>query len=219
MVESMGTPPARYGSIKDVPFGELVRNACQKNSQAFGALYERYKEPIIRRLTLLVSDRETALDLCQETFVRAWQSVSPDIASRFERWLYKIAYHLAIDYLRHKRRIMFLPLPEDGQDGPTDYGQSLHQEVTGQEDRIVAFLFLQEAFAAMSPQYRVCMQLKFQEKYTIWEIAQTLDISEKAVSANISRGYTQLRKIYTHMMGDGHETSKGGNKRNDRINI
>src|SRR5262249_6202405 len=67
-------------------------------------LYEEYQRPVLAYLTRLVSDRETAEDLCQETFIKAmrgWEG--RDSSASVGAWLYRIATNTAYDYLRRRR--------------------------------------------------------------------------------------------------------------------
>ena len=69
-------------------------------------LYEEYQRPVLAYLTRLVSDREAAEDLCQETFIKAmrgWEGRDP--TASVAAWVYRIATNTAYDYLRRRRRI------------------------------------------------------------------------------------------------------------------
>lgn len=189
----------------DKPDNEHLRKstltlACERNQAAFAMLYEEYRAPLGQRLFALVNDREAAYDLYQETFMRAWQAVSPTVEPFFQQWLYTIARNVAIDYLRHAKKITFVPLPEDEESGAAAYGSLLYDTMT--DDTMMAAFFLRNLLGAMSPQYRTCLLLQLHWGYTQAEIAGILGISEKSVSTNVSRGYRQVRKLYSAMMGD-----------------
>lgn len=202
-------------NARNLLLAEYGVRAYQRDRDAFAWLYEYYQKPLGKYLMLLVSDRETARDLYQETFVRLWQHISNvnnipyiDMHERFRRLLYRIARNLAIDYLRHTRKIEFLPLPEE----TSQKFKLLSME--GHEEQVCEQIPIEEALAAMSPQYRICWLLQVQWKYTQREIAEALGISEKAVSTNVMRAYKQLRKIYKNIMDDNPPTNKKGGKRN-----
>lgn len=56
-------------------------------------------------------DRETAADLTQETFLRAYRSLATvRAAAAFRPWFFRIATNLARDHLRRQRRIRWIPL-------------------------------------------------------------------------------------------------------------
>ena len=107
----------------------------------------------------------------------------------YKSWLYRVATNRAIDYLRHKK-LIFTPLPDS-----EAYPQFAELLVEGHEDRICNLDWLQEAIAAMSPQYRMCVLLDYYG-YTHKQIAAQLGIAEKTVSANASHAKTQLQRKY-----------------------
>jgi RNA polymerase sigma factor (sigma-70 family) len=75
------------------------------DQKAFSALTIPYQSRLKRMLTRFGSlDSGTIEDLVQETFLRAYLSLSGfNSQARFSTWLYRIAYNLAIDHFRKKR--------------------------------------------------------------------------------------------------------------------
>jgi RNA polymerase sigma-70 factor (ECF subfamily) len=83
----------------------LVERAQAGEQAAFATLVEAYGERIFNYLCRMVNDREEALDLAQETFVRAWESMGRFRGgAAFSTWLYRIATNLAIDAIRKRKR-------------------------------------------------------------------------------------------------------------------
>lgn len=75
------------------------------DQKAFSALTLPYQSRLKRMLTRFHSlDSATIEDLVQETFLRAYLSLSGfNSHARFSTWLHRIAYNLAIDHFRKKR--------------------------------------------------------------------------------------------------------------------
>ncbi len=216
------TDPPRYSE----PLGPILLPAAGKyayteNRQVFGMLYEYHTEPLTKRLKALVNNREIAYDLCQDTFVRMWKNyflqperVSNEIIEYFEPRLYTIARNLAVDYIRHANRLVFVPMPEGESDEPRAYVLSGQIRVVGHEQQVCEQLCIEQVLAAMSPQYRVCLLLQTKWGMTQREIASELGIGVKAVGTNVSRGNKQFRTIYERMMSDNCTNNKGGSERN-----
>ena len=81
----------------------LVEAAKTGSEQAYSELFEKYQERIYRIAYRYVRDKDKALDLCQETFIKAFQSVEKFRSdSKFYTWLCRIAYNTCIDYLRSR---------------------------------------------------------------------------------------------------------------------
>ena len=73
----------------------LVQRAQKGNQDAFAALVEEHQRYIYNLALRVVKDENEALDLTQETFVRAWTAL-PNFKgqSRFRTWLYRIVTNL-----------------------------------------------------------------------------------------------------------------------------
>ena len=69
---------------------------------AFYALYEKYHRAIYLNIIRLIKSNQEAEDILQEVFCRLWQKRHTLQADHsIGGWLFKVSYHLAIDYLRN----------------------------------------------------------------------------------------------------------------------
>ena len=151
-------------------------------------LYEEYQRSLLAYLTRLVSDREAAEDLCQETFIKAMRGWSQrDPSASVGAWLYRIATNTAYDYLRRRRRIRFMPLvdiepPPSGNhtmESRLDEGEPVHRAL--------------EQLPAM---YRLPLVLHSCEGRSTQEIADTLGVSNSAVKTRLFRARERFREVY-----------------------
>jgi RNA polymerase sigma-70 factor, ECF subfamily len=72
--------------------------------ELFAVLVRRYQARIHSHVTRMVGNREDALDLTQEIFLKVFQALdryNPEF--KFSTWLFRIAGNAAIDQLRKKR--------------------------------------------------------------------------------------------------------------------
>jgi RNA polymerase sigma-70 factor (ECF subfamily) len=199
-------PPVLAG--EEDALAQAVRKAQKGDHAAFVSLYQRYKASIWQRLTYFVGEREAVQDLFQETFLRAWQKL-PELKSGvpFESWLKRIAANIAIDYLRHEKQALFVSLSEeDGESGAV----SILRSAAGPEAEFDLREGIRLALQAMSPQNRACVLLQDQWGFSQREIAQLLHISEKSVSAYVSRGHEQLRRAYLDLSRAAPEPMRKG---------
>jgi RNA polymerase sigma-70 factor (ECF subfamily) len=91
-------------STKVLPDGEVVRAVLDGDREAFAFLVERYQKGLITYIYHMVHHYDEALELCQEVFVKVYESLSRyDGQYKFSTWLYKIASNHTIDHLRRQR--------------------------------------------------------------------------------------------------------------------
>lgn len=173
---------------------KVVQRAKEGDHIAFEMLYERYKRVIWNCLFYLIRNRESAYDLFQETFLRAWKKL-PTIENNFqiEAWLKQIAIHIAFDYLRQEKKCFILSFSEQETD---DLGSHIFSYSIELEENITRKERIENALAHMSPRNRLCLLLHDQWGFSQREIAELLGISEKSVSAYMSRGREQFRQLY-----------------------
>lgn len=80
--------------------------------EKFLSAYDRCAPAILRHVNFRVSDRRTAEDIVQETFLRAWRyAATGKEIENIRAFFYKIADNLIIDHYRQKPRA-FVSLEE-----------------------------------------------------------------------------------------------------------
>jgi RNA polymerase sigma-70 factor (ECF subfamily) len=83
---------------------QLVRKALKGDRGAFEMIVRRYRQPVLNYIGRMVREREVALDLSQDVFVKAYaalRSYRPQF--KFTTWLFRIASNTVIDYWRKKK--------------------------------------------------------------------------------------------------------------------
>ena len=84
---------------------ELVRRVQLGDKKAFDALVLKYQQKIVKLVNRYVRDQDEALDVAQETFIKAYRAL-PQFRgdAAFYTWLYRIAVNTAKNYLSSKGR-------------------------------------------------------------------------------------------------------------------
>jgi RNA polymerase sigma-70 factor (ECF subfamily) len=97
----------------------LVRRALRGDRRAFETIVRKYQQPMLNYLGRMVGEREMALDVSQEVFLRAYASLGtyrPEF--KFSTWLYRIASNYLIDYWRKKKiAAVSIDQPLDDEEG------------------------------------------------------------------------------------------------------
>jgi RNA polymerase sigma-70 factor (ECF subfamily) len=82
----------------------IVERTLSGEKEAFELLIRKYENPMFNYIGRMVGERELALELTQEVFLKSYASLhSYKTKYKFNTWLFKIASNLIIDYWRKKR--------------------------------------------------------------------------------------------------------------------
>src|ERR671933_1625306 len=148
----------------------LVERAQAGDREAFAALVERHQQRLGGYLFHLLGNRDLALDLTQDTFVRAYIALGatrPGLALR--PWLFRIATDLAYDVLRRRRRIAWVPL-------------TVAEDRAGDDPAPIEDQHLvRMALNRLRPEEQVVLVLCAIEDHSYAEAAATLDSTPDAV--------------------------------------
>ncbi len=83
---------------------DLVVESRRGDVEAYNRLVSRWDKRVYNYLLKLVSNPEDALDLSQDVFLKAYQSLRRlEDPSRFAPWLFRIAHNEAYSLLRKRR--------------------------------------------------------------------------------------------------------------------
>jgi RNA polymerase sigma-70 factor (ECF subfamily) len=179
---------------------ELAARAQAGDRQAFALLVRRHQERVFRFVLRMLGNRDEAMDLTQDSFLKAWNALPgwrPE--ARFATWLLQIARNATLDLLRRRRRVEFVPLdPGETASDPHDPAPSPEQRLADRQ-RIG---LLERALAALPPEQREILLLRELEGMNYAEIAATLGINEGTVKSRLARGRAAALAHYRHHAGE-----------------
>lgn len=169
---------------------------------AFERLVAEHTGDVYALLYRLTADPEEARDLTQETFLRAFQSISRFRGeANLKTWMYRIAVNQARNrwrwWRRRKREVtVSLDATDERQEQPlaatlrNDDAVDPEQETLAREREGQ----LREALLGLRLSYREAVILRDVEGFSYEEVADTLQISIGTVKSRISRGRLELRR-------------------------
>ena len=156
------------------------------------ALLERYREKVFHIVLSVLGPRqqEEAQDLAQEICIRLLNKLGQyRRESRFSTWVYRLAFNVALDYERKRKRILEnqkvlhrQPLPES-----TTPAKQLTQE---QNERQV-----QLAVADLPQTQRITIQMFYWLEIPVAEIAELLGTGTNTIKSHLRRGRTRLAQL------------------------
>ena len=195
----------------------LAVEARRGSEDAFRVLVERYERPVYGILLRMVRRVETAEDLAQETFLKAFRALGRfDPERKFSSWLFKIAHNAALDALRregHEPLSLDAPL-SDGDEPPelpADPRAENPFERTAGRDLGRA---LEGALRKLRPQYREILLLRFVEELSYEEMAEVLGAPLGTVKIHLFRARRDLARALAGLGWDA--TGLGGGGREGR---
>lgn len=168
----------------------LIQRAQKGDHNAFAALVEEHQRYVYNLALRVVKDENEALDLAQETFVRAWTAL-PNFKgqSQFRTWLYRIVTNLCYNRLPSLRRSLNDLGDDVMEDIPEPEFNNPAREFESNETR----QYLHQAIDALDPNYQLLITLRYQSELSYEEIASTLNLPLGTVKTGIFRAKAQLR--------------------------
>ena len=187
------------GMVRGDADTNLVRAVQAGATEAYGELVRRYQDRIYTVISGMVADREDALDLTQETFLKAYMALGRfRQEAGFYTWLYRIAVHLCIDYSRKRKRRqepMSLDhyLLHDLGVEPEDTSPACNPERATLNLHLRAAI--RTALPRLSEPFRTAVILHDVEGLSQEEVARIMDCPHGTAKSRIQRGRGQLRDL------------------------
>lgn len=189
---------AAAASDRDAELMLRVKDGCHTSYQL---LLDRHRSPVIHFVYRMIQNRAVAEELAQEVFLRVYRSRSTyEPAAKFTTWLFRIATHLTLNYIRDGKN-------EKGQQSLDDeVGDGMAVQVPDKtpsvEQSMVKDVRMEEVRKAIellpAKQKSAVLMHKYQEmEYS--QIASVLECSESAVKSLLFRAYETLRSRLAHL--------------------
>lgn len=166
---------------------EAIKEALEHDANRFEELQKKYWGPVYGYCYSMVRDPRVANELCEETFVRAWEHLAQfQGRSSFKTWLHHIAQRVVLQYVRHCRRksrpVLFSELRPEEEPGCSDP----EHEVRRRLDRALELLEWYEQAAVL---------WHVRDGLTLSEVAERLGRNPATVGSDIHRALAKLREL------------------------
>jgi len=163
-----------------------------KLQKEFGQVYESLSDAIFRHCYFRLSDRERALDLMQETFVRVWDALADGQREikNLKSFLYKTAHNLIIDEYRTRKNTLSIDkLKESGWDIKGEDKTEANAEMSIGVEKILKTL------DQIDGKYRDTIIMRYIDGLSLKEIAETTGETVNNVAVRINRGLKQTKEL------------------------
>jgi len=149
----------------------------------------------------VVRNPEDAVELAQETFVRAYQNLSKfEERSSFSTWLYRIAVNLAIDWRRREMRHVTLRGEEaetELERIPSVTGDAFQETARGEVGEKI-----RRALDELTDEQRTVILLREVEGLSYEEIAEVLHCPRGTVMSRLFYARNRLRELLKDSLKD-----------------
>jgi len=164
----------------------------------FGELVERHQKKIFQVALSILGDKEEALDITQDVFIKAFRAYNDfRHEASTETWLIRITINRVRDHLRGEKlkRLVFLK-PGKALDNEietvADMDPSPHEKVSGNQLQAI----IKEFQLSLRGRQKVVFALRFGSGYTIREISELTGMSQSSVKTHL---YRALDKAQTQL--------------------
>ncbi len=172
----------------------LWRQVVNGDGDAFGAVFDRHHERVLRHALRLLSMHPVAEDVTAMVFYEAWRRRTHVrmVDESILPWLLVTANNLVRNQVRQQRRhkhfLSQLPPPAPADD--------IAEEVSDADERLGELASLREAFTRLRPLDRDVLTLCVVEGMSVREAASVLDVAEGTVKSRLNRAKKRLGSLY-----------------------
>lgn len=172
---------------------------CQKGDQeAFKEIFDQYHRKVYRIAYGLVRQREDALDIVQEVFIKLFRSIKNFKGkSKFYTYLYRMTMNTAIDHTRKVGKSSLLKAEEDWGHFPDSIEKG--------PDRLLLQKELEErvnwAMAKLPGEQKMALVLREVEGLSYKEMAETMGCSIGTVMSRLYYGRRKVQQLLGEELG------------------
>lgn len=178
---------------------ELVQKCISGDREAFRPLVEAYQQTLFTTIIRMVHDPETARDITQEAFVKAYTKLNTfDTRYPFRIWLTKIAVNTAIDFLRKfKPQNISIDAPVDADESQELKLQLPDPKMSPQEtiEQAETSSLVRKAVMELDPKLKAVIVLRHFEEMDYEQIAEILRIPLGSVKNRLFRAREKLHQV------------------------
>ena len=183
---------------------DAVRRVLDGDADAFSPLVEAYQKNVYNLALRMTGNPEDALDMAQEAFIRAYNSLSSFRGdSKFSVWLYRIVSNVCLDFLRARKGRTAVSLSQTGPDGE-DAALEIPDERALPEaelERALTRDAVRRGLQALPDDQREILLLREIQGLSYEEIAAALSLEGGTVKSRIFRA---RKKLCAYLLADGN---------------
>lgn len=172
--------------FREVEDRDLILKAQKGDVDAYNVLVSRWDKKVFAYLVRSTGDREDALDLAQDTFLKAYRGLAKlaDV-ERFPQWLFRIAHNEAISMHRRSRPVG----GEDELEAAQSNSPALRTRAAAETTVMV-----EQALGNLPEDQREAVALKVYQGFKFHEIAEITGAPLSTVKSRVYAGMEALKE-------------------------
>jgi RNA polymerase sigma-70 factor (ECF subfamily) len=164
----------------------------QKAQIIFEKAYAENTDALFRFAYYRVSDREQALDIVGDAFVRFWEVLAKEEVAEPRAFLFKITRNLIIDWYRKKKSIQVQDFGEAAGEEAENFMDMFAGNLPGVDVLLEAKMII-EKIRTLDPIYREAVYFRYVEELSPKEISEITGEPTNLISVRINRGLKLLK--------------------------
>ena len=191
--------------MMDNRISEEIDQGKKSDQTAISKLYQDNYADVLFAIRSVVKDQDKSMDLLQDTFVKAFNSLEqlkdPD---KFTPWVKQIAVNNALQYVKKKRPILFSQMQSSEADSEWNVEDSFQEESREglpdvEIDRKETERLIGEILDTLPEDQRIVINLFYFEQMSAKEIADEIGASVTLVNTRLALGRKRVEKKVLEM--------------------
>lgn len=191
----------------------VIDRVLSGDKNAFEEIVLAHQKNVYNLALKMVGEPEDALDLSQEAFLRAYQSLASFRGDcRFSVWLYRMTSNICLDFLRRKKRRDTLPLYTKSEDDGEDIETEIPDERFSPEKTLLQKELreaIQTGLTSLSDNDRQILTLREIGGLSYDEIASALQMDIGTVKSRLFRA---RKRLCAFLMENGNISEETASK-------
>jgi RNA polymerase sigma-70 factor (ECF subfamily) len=187
---------------------EMISRCQRGDQEALKEIFDKYHKKVYRIAYGVVRQREEALDIVQEVFIKLFRSIKNFKGrSHFYTYLYRMVMNTAIDHARKAGKQFISSLDEEGSFEPSDNVEKGPERVLLQkelEERVKL------AMDRLPPEQKAALIFRDVEGLSYQEMAEAMGCSIGTVMSRLHYGRKRIQELlkdYVDLHGQSRGTS------------
>lgn len=179
----------------------LIQKAKNGDQEALTELYNQNWSAVLGAIRSIIKDQDEAMDILQDTFIKAFQKIDQFQEGNFTAWIKKIGVNMALTSVKKKKPLLFTDMKAEDRlnDDGAPIEESFVQESTDYQPDVVldekeTARLIQEILDTLPEEQRIPLMMYYYDEMSQEEICQALGINRALANRRIDLGRKKVEK-------------------------